>query len=132
MADFIYGIGEDEPLGEAISVVVIAADFDVEQQKETVNTKPRRVIHILNDNQIATHDLTEPKGMVVDTVINTTEVYPVSPVPEIKGKPVLTDLLNIWTDCELIVTEDSFMIVDKTTLRRKKLKREEVVQEAPH
>ena len=44
MADLIYGIGVDESLGEAISVIVIATGFDAEQQQEIVNAPsfPRR------------------------------------------------------------------------------------------
>ena len=131
MADLIYGIGEDESLGEAISVVVVATGFDVEQQKEIVNAEPRRVIHVLDDNQTVTRDLTEPKGVVVNTAINATEVYPVPSVPEVKKELALTDLLNIWTDCELVTTEDSFIIVDKTAPKWEKPKKEEVVQEVP-
>lgn len=131
MADLIYGIGKDESLGEAISVVVVATGFDVEQQKEIVNAEPRRVIHVLDDNQTVTRDLTEPKGVVVNTAINATEVYPVPSVPEVKKEPALTDLLNIWTDCELVTTEDSFIIVDKTAPKWEKPKKEEVVQEVP-
>lgn len=131
MADLIYGIGEDESLGEAISVVVVATGFDVEQQKEIVNAEPRRVIHVLDDNQTVTRDLTEPKGVVVNTAINATEVYPVPSVPEVKKEPALTDLLNIWTDCELVTTEDSFIIVDKTAPKWENPKKEEVVQEVP-
>ena len=69
--------------------------------------------------------------MVVNTAINATEVYPVPSVPEVKKEPALTDLLNIWTDCELVTTEDSFIIVDKTAPKWEKPKKEEVVQEVP-
>ena len=47
MADLIYGIGEDESLGEAISVIVIATGFDADQQQEIVNAETKKVIHIL-------------------------------------------------------------------------------------
>ena len=43
MADLIYGIGEDESLGEAISVIVIATGFDADQQQEIVNAETKKV-----------------------------------------------------------------------------------------
>ena len=112
MADLIYGIGIDETLGDAISVIVIATGFDAEQQHEIVNAEPRRVIHVLEENQTVVRDLTEPKGAIVKNLNN--EVYPIPAVPEIKKEPSLADLFNIWTDCEIVRPDDSFVIVDKT------------------
>jgi cell division protein FtsZ len=34
------GVGEDETLGDAIAVTIIAAGFDIEQQNGIVNTEP--------------------------------------------------------------------------------------------
>lgn len=118
MADLIYGIGVDESLGEAISVIVIATGFDAEQQQEIVNAEPRRVIHVLEENQTIIRDLTEQKGAVVKTSISTTPdniAYPTPAVPEIKKELSLSDLFNIWTDCEVVTPDDAFVIVDKTT-----------------
>ncbi len=56
-ANIIMGVGEDESLDEAISVTIIATGFDVEQQNEIVNTEPKKVIHTLEDEQKAEHDL---------------------------------------------------------------------------
>ena len=115
MADLIYGIGADETLGEGISVVVIATGFDVEQQKEIVNAEPRRVIHVLEENQTVTRDLTEKGGAVVNTTTTSSkEEYPVPTVSAIKKEPSLADLFNIWTDCEVVTADDTFVIVDKT------------------
>ena len=115
MADLIYGIGVDESLGEAISVIVIATGFDAEQQQEIVNAEPRRVIHVLEENQTIVRDLTEQKGAVVKTSITPNDtVYPTPAVPEIKKELSLSDLFNIWTDCEVVTTDDAFVIVDKT------------------
>jgi cell division protein FtsZ len=51
-ANIIMGVGEDESLGEAVSVTVIATGFDIEQQKGIVNVEPTKIIHPLNDDQI--------------------------------------------------------------------------------
>ena len=58
-ANIIMGVGEDESLGEAISVTIIATGFDVEQQNEIVNTEPKKIIHTLEDEQKSVHDLTK-------------------------------------------------------------------------
>ena len=50
-ANIIMGVGEEENLGEAISVTVIATGFNVEQQAEIVNTEPKKIIHSLEDEQ---------------------------------------------------------------------------------
>lgn len=56
-ANIIMGVGEDEKLGDAISVTIIATGFNVEQQNEIVNTETKKIIHTLEDEQKAQHDL---------------------------------------------------------------------------
>ncbi|MBT8238484.1 MAG: cell division protein FtsZ [Croceitalea sp.] len=56
-ANIIMGVGEDENLGEAIAVTVIATGFDMDQQDEIVNTETKKIIHTLEDEQKAVHDL---------------------------------------------------------------------------
>lgn len=56
-ANIIMGVGEDESLGEAISVTVIATGFNIDQQAEIVNSEPKRIIHSLEDEQKIVHDL---------------------------------------------------------------------------
>src|SRR5690606_11630377 len=50
-ANIIMGVGEDESLGESISVTVIATGFNAEQQNEIVNSEPKKIIHSLEDEQ---------------------------------------------------------------------------------
>src|SRR6187402_408149 len=57
-ANIIMGVGEDESLGEAIAVTIIATGFNVEQQNEIVNTEPKKIIHALEDEQKIVHNLT--------------------------------------------------------------------------
>ncbi|MGB6150790.1 MAG: cell division protein FtsZ [Pricia sp.] len=63
-ANIIMGVGEDEDLGEAIAVTIIATGFDVDQQNEIVNTEAKKIIHTLEDEQKAHRDLTERKPIV--------------------------------------------------------------------
>ncbi|WP_224483866.1 cell division protein FtsZ [Robertkochia aurantiaca] len=60
-ANIIMGVGEDEGLGDAISVTIIATGFNTEQQNEIVNTEAKKIIHTLEDEQRAVQDLS-PKG----------------------------------------------------------------------
>ena len=62
-ANIIMGVGEDEDLGEAIAVTIIATGFDVDQQNEIVNTEAKKIIHTLEDEQKAHRDLTERKNV---------------------------------------------------------------------
>jgi cell division protein FtsZ len=56
-ANIIMGVGEDETLGDAIAVTIIATGFDVEQQNEIVNVEPKKIIHTLEDEQRGVFDL---------------------------------------------------------------------------
>jgi cell division protein FtsZ len=58
-ANIIMGVGDDETLGDAISITIIATGFDVEQQHEIVNVEPKKIIHTLEDEQKSVHDLTQ-------------------------------------------------------------------------
>jgi cell division protein FtsZ len=57
-ANIIMGVGEDESLEGSISITVIATGFNVEQQNEIVNTETKKIIHTLEDEQKAEHNLT--------------------------------------------------------------------------
>lgn len=57
-ANIIMGVGEDESLGESIAVTIIATGFDIEQQNEIVNTEPKKIIHVLGNEQKTVLDLT--------------------------------------------------------------------------
>lgn len=56
-ANIIMGVGEDEGLGEAIAVTVIATGFNIDQQDDIVNTESKKIIHTLEDEQRAEHNL---------------------------------------------------------------------------
>ena len=58
-ANIIMGVGEEESLGDSISVTIIATGFDIEQQNEIVNTEVKKIIHTLEDEQKSVHDLTK-------------------------------------------------------------------------
>jgi cell division protein FtsZ len=70
-ANIIMGVGEDETLGEAIAVTIIATGFDVEQQNEIVNTEPKKIIHTLEDEQRSVHNLSNRSVTAFDLTSET-------------------------------------------------------------
>jgi len=63
------GVGEDESLGNEVSVTVIATGFGQEQQNEISNTEAKKIIHTLEDEQEIIHDLSEQKNNNESSVI---------------------------------------------------------------
>ncbi len=60
-ANIIMGVGEDDTLGDAIAVTIIATGFNIEQQSEIVNTEPKKIIHSLETEQKIVQELTPKK-----------------------------------------------------------------------
>lgn len=50
-ANIIMGIGEDEDLGEDISVTIVATGFAADQQVQVIGREPQKVVHTLEDEQ---------------------------------------------------------------------------------
>ena len=57
--NIIMGVGEDDALGNEVSVTVIATGFGQEQQNEISNTEAKKIIHTLEDEQKMEHQLTK-------------------------------------------------------------------------
>ncbi|MDP5229119.1 MAG: cell division protein FtsZ [Cellulophaga sp.] len=67
-ANIIMGVGEDETLGEAIAVTVIATGFNIDQQDTIVNTESKKIIHTLEDGQKAVQHLMGAENVVFKLV----------------------------------------------------------------
>lgn len=96
-ANIIMGVGEDESLGDAIAVTIIATGFTTDQQAEIVNTEPRKIIHSLEDEQRLVRDLSQKPVEVYENRIETPveEVIPapVAEIPAVEEK-VVFELLD--------------------------------------
>ncbi|MGJ8684936.1 MAG: cell division protein FtsZ [Nonlabens sp.] len=68
-ANIIMGVGEDESLGDAIAVTVIATGFNKEQQNDISNTEAKRIIHTLEDEQRASAVLEESAQAIPGKII---------------------------------------------------------------
>ncbi|WP_281636245.1 cell division protein FtsZ [Flavobacterium marginilacus] len=75
-ANIIMGVGEDESLGDAIAVTIIATGFNVEQQNDIVNVEPKKIIHTLGEEQRGVFDLSA-KTVAGFSLNNQTMVPPV-------------------------------------------------------
>ena len=80
--NIIMGIGEDENLGNEVSVTVIATGFGQEQQNEISNTEAKKIIHTLEDDQKIVHDLSEentpftsPLNIPDEPIINQNDIF---------------------------------------------------------
>jgi cell division protein FtsZ len=86
-ANIIMGVGEDETLGDAISVTIIATGFNIEQQREIVNIEPTKIIHVLGEEQKNVIDLTQKP---IPTFTNTIE----TPIAESKEERIVFELIE--------------------------------------
>lgn len=68
-ANIIMGIGEDETLGDEISITIIATGFNADQQKQVIGKAPAKIVHPLEDDQaISTSLYDAPVKMDEDDV----------------------------------------------------------------
>ena len=72
-ANIIMGVGEDEAIGEAISVTIIATGFNTHQQNDITNVETKKVIHDLEEDQKIRHDL----NFVTSDVSNEDSLEPI-------------------------------------------------------
>lgn len=142
-ANIIMGIGEDESLGESISVTVVATGFAADQQSSITNTEVKKIIHTLEDEQKATFDFSE-KSVTKSSTLD----EPVHKAPEAKIVHVLEDEIveekevlikttdfinNIEVEYDEIkaattVSDDDFIITDATPIVEELKVEEEPVQ----
>ena len=103
--NIIMGVGEDESLGNAISVTIVATGFNKDQQHEISNTEAKKIIHTLNDEQEATFDFFENKS--IDYPIKQSN-HKIIDIPQVEDK-IIYDLGE-----ELEDEEEDFKIISTT------------------
>jgi cell division protein FtsZ len=124
-ANIIMGVGEDDTLGEAIAVTVIATGFNVEQQDDIVNTESKKIIHTLEEGQKAEKELLS-NTTTVHTLVE--EEEEASNTPEARYQlledsdfdliPTTNYIRNFNVFYEEVVadnvTEDDFIIIESS------------------
>ncbi len=103
--DIIMGVGEDDTLGEAIAVTVIATGFNIEQQLEISATQSKKVVHTLVDEptKVKEHPIKEvkpPSDVIKHTLEDVVEEVSSNLIPT-------TDLIkNIEVVYDEVLPED--------------------------
>ncbi len=96
-ANIIMGLGEDEKLGDAISVTVIATGFNIEQQEEIVNIEPKKIIHTLGDEQ-----------KIVQELLNKTNTgFAANTIKSNEVNEIKSDIIN--PVCDQIIEKTEFV-----------------------
>lgn len=72
--NIIMGVGEDQDLGEAIAVTVIATGFNKDQQNEIANSEDKVIIHDLFDDEDTTIEFREETDSPESTYIKESAV----------------------------------------------------------
>ncbi|MBU2995064.1 cell division protein FtsZ [Cellulophaga baltica] len=119
-ANIIMGVGEDETLGEAIAVTVIATGFNIDQQDTIVNTESKKIIHTLEDSQKAEQHLMGEENVVFQLVEDEEEPKVVKHVleeekPEMDLIPTTSYIKNFNVFYDEVIADkvgDDFVIVD--------------------
>lgn len=104
-ANIIMGAGEDETLGDAISVTIIATGFNVEQQAEIVNSEPKKIIHTLEGEQKLVQDLTQ-KPMTPSFDFSTV-------TQEVKAEPVVAEVTPVMEEKIVFALEEEVAAVEE-------------------
>ena len=116
VANIIMGVGEDEALGESISVTIIATGFDVNQQNNINNIEPIKVVHALDDEKLITQDLSDndiKSNEPIDDEIFESKVYDLVEDIE-KSNTDAMDLIPTTEDIKSIDVDfdESFDLID--------------------
>lgn len=142
-ANIIMGIGEDEELGDAISVTIVATGFAADQQNNITNTETKKIVHTLEDDQKATYDFSDDKMIskapVIDEPTSKPEQKIVHVLEEDDDEPIMQtpsglvqttkDIMNMDVVYEEIlveeVSEEDFVIKDMTIKAGKPVEQKE-------
>ncbi len=66
--NIIMGVGEDESLGDAIAVTVVATGFHKDQQRQISNLEDKKIIHTLEGEQEITIDFSKKENLTLTNV----------------------------------------------------------------
>ena len=96
-ANIIMGVGEDQELGDNISVTVIATGFAEDQQNNLVNSETKKVIYTLDGDQTIEKNLIEEEDNISDNEVETIRYdsnYNISKDNQIKIDSQINEILR--------------------------------------
>ena len=130
-ANIIMGIGEDDSLGDAIAVTIVATGFAADQQSTITNTEVKKIVHTLEDEQKATYSFSDnpiQKTAAFDSPISNNlspkivyvlEDEAEEEAPKMNLVPTTENIKNTQVVFDEIaiedVSEDDFVITNVTT-----------------
>ena len=127
-ANIIMGVGEDEKLGDAIAVTIVATGFAADQQSTITNTEVKKIVHTLEDEQKATYDfsentvtkspsLNEPlTNKIEEKIVHILEDEAAVVVPKMNLEEITSDVVGKSIISEEVeeelISEDDFVITE--------------------
>ena len=127
-ANIIMGVGEDENLGDAIAVTIVATGFAADQQSTITNTEVKKIVHTLEDEQKATYDfsentitkspsLNEPlTNKIEEKIVHILEDEAAVVVPKMNLEEITSDVVGKSIISEEVeeelISEDDFVITE--------------------
>ena len=127
-ANIIMGVGEDENLGDAIAVTIVATGFAADQQSTITNTEVKKIVHTLEDEQKATYDfsentitkspsLNEPlTNKIEEKIVHILEDEAAVVVPKMNLEETTSDIVEKSIISEKVekevISEDDFVITE--------------------
>ncbi|QOD60426.1 cell division protein FtsZ [Polaribacter haliotis] len=149
-ANIIMGIGEDEELGDAIAVTIVATGFAADQQSTITNTEVKKIVHTLEDEQKATYDFSEktitksptldqpisntPEQKIVHTLEDDVDTVTKPNSPQMELIPTSEIIANMPVSYDEIslesVSDDDFIITDVTPVIEEEVEEEPLQMQA--
>ena len=111
-ANIIMGVGEDQELGNNISVTVIATGFAEDQQNNLVNSETKKVIYTLDEDQTIEKKLIEEEDNISDNEVETIKYdsnYNISKDNQIKIDSQINEILR---DIEVEYEQVEYEMID--------------------
>lgn len=96
-ANIIMGVGEDQELGNNISVTVIATGFAEDQQNNLLNSETNKVIYTLDEDQTIEKNLIQEEDKISDNEVETIRYdsnYNISKDNQIKIDSQINEILR--------------------------------------
>lgn len=106
--DIIMGVGEDESLGDAIAVTIIATGFNADQQDEIAITESKKIVHRLvdeNENKKKQMAQSVAPSQPIQSVSSqpVQQITPSQPIQSVTNEPVTKHVLQLEDTTEIAV-----------------------------
>ncbi len=108
--DIIMGVGEDDSLGEAIAVTVIATGFNIEQQMEISATESKKIVHRLGEESKFEPAFTPKEEKVVKYVLEEVEEEVKQPTSDLIETTAAIENIDVIYEEVSLQNLDDFVI----------------------